>query len=84
MINRIISECSKLAQEYKTRYNWVRKVIHWELYKKFKFDHTNKWYMHNLESILENETHKLLWDFETLTDYLILGRGPDLVIVNKK
>ena len=24
--------------------------------KKFKFDHTNKWYIHNLESVLENET----------------------------
>ena len=31
-INRIISECSKLAQkEYKTRYDWVGKVIHCEL-----------------------------------------------------
>ena len=24
---------------YKTRYDWVRKVIHWEMCKKFKFDH---------------------------------------------
>ena len=47
-INHIISECSKLAQkEYKTRHDWVGKVIHWEMCKKFKFDHTNKWYMHN-------------------------------------
>ena len=29
-------------------------LIKWELCKKFKFDHTNKWYMHNTESILEN------------------------------
>ena len=36
-INRIISECSKLAQkEYKTRHDLVGKVIHWELCKKFK------------------------------------------------
>ena len=56
-INHIISKYSKLAQkEYKTRYNWVGKVIHWELCKKFKFDHTNKWYMCNLASVLENET----------------------------
>ena len=47
-INHIIRKCNKLAQkEYKTRPNWVGKVIHWELYKKFQFDHTNKWYMHN-------------------------------------
>ena len=56
-INHIISECSKLAQkEYKTRHDWVGKLIHWELYKKFKFDHLNKWYMHNPASVLENET----------------------------
>ena len=57
-INHIISECSKLAQkEYKTRHDWVGKVIHWELYKKLEFDHTNKWYMHYSESVLEKETH---------------------------
>ena len=48
IINQIISECSKLAQkEYKTRHDWVGRVIHWELCKEFKFDHTNKWYTHN-------------------------------------
>ena len=26
-INHIISKCSKLAQEYKTRHNWVGKMI---------------------------------------------------------
>ena len=55
-INHIIRECSKLAQkEYKTRHNWVGEVIHWEIFKKFKIDHTNKWYMHNQVSVLENE-----------------------------
>ena len=84
-INHIISECSKLAQkEYKTRNNWVGKVIHWELCKKLKFDHANKWYMHNPESVLENEMHKLLWDFDLQTDHLISARWPDLVIINKK
>ena len=29
-----------------------------------KFDCINKWYMHKAESILENETHKILCDFE--------------------
>ena len=52
--------------------------------KKFKFDHTNKWYMHNTAPVLENDTHKLLWDFDVLTDHLISARRPDLIIVNKK
>ena len=52
---------SKLAQrEYKARHDWVNKVIHWEMCKKFKFDHTNKWYMHNPAPVLENATYKLL------------------------
>ena len=28
--------------EYKTRHDWVGNVIHWEMCKKFKFDHTNQ------------------------------------------
>ena len=84
-INHIISECSKLAQkEYKTRHNLVGKVIHWELCKKMKFHHMNKWYMHNPESVLENETHKLLWDFNIQTDHQILAKRPDLIIINTK
>ena len=36
-VNRIISECNKLAQkEYKTKCDWVGKVIPW------KFDHSIK------------------------------------------
>ena len=42
MIKHVISECSKLAQkEYKIKHDGVGKVIHWELCKKLKFDHTN-------------------------------------------
>ena len=41
-INHIISECSKLVQkEYNATHDGVGKVIHWEMCKKFKFDHTN-------------------------------------------
>ena len=40
--------------------------------------------MHNPESVLENETHKLLWDFEIKRDHLISARQPDLIIINKK
>ena len=77
-INHVISEYSKLAQnEYKTRHDWVDKVIHWEMCKKFKFDHTNKWYMHNPAPVLEKDTHKLLWDFEIHMDHLISARRQD-------
>ena len=40
--------------------------------------------MHNLTSVLENDTHNLLSDFEIQTDHLISARQPDLIIINKK
>ena len=40
--------------------------------------------MHNPESVLENETHKLLWHFEIQMDHLISARRQDLVIINRK
>ena len=84
-INHIISECSKLAhEEYKIRHDWVGKVINWEMCKKFDFDNMNKWYMHNPAPVLENDAHKLLWDFDIHTDHLISARRPDLIIINKK
>ena len=83
-INHIIIEYCKLAQEYKARHDWVCKVIHWEMCKKFKFDHANKWYMHNPAPVQENDTHKLLWDFDIQTDHLIPARRPDLIMINKK
>ena len=49
-----------------------------------KFDHTNKWYMHNPAPVLENDTHKLLWDFDIHIDHLISARRPDLIIINKR
>ena len=84
-INHIIKKCSKLAQkEYKATHDWMGTVIHWEMCKKLKFDHTNKWYMRNPAAILENDTHKFLWDFDIHTDHLISARRPDLVIINNK
>ena len=65
----INSECSKLAQKvYKTRHDWVGKVIHWELC--------------NQVSVLENDTHKFLWVCDIHTDHLISARRSDLIIIN--
>ena len=40
--------------------------------------------MHNPAPLLQNDTHKLLWDFDIQTDHLISARRPDLMIINKK
>ena len=55
-----------------------------DICKKLKFDHTNKWYMHNPAAVLGKDTHKLLWDFDIQTDHLISARKPDLIVINKK
>ena len=40
--------------------------------------------MHNPITVLEIETHEILWDFKIQTDHLISARRPDLEIVIKK
>ena len=40
--------------------------------------------MLNPPTVLENNTHKLLWDFNIHTDQLISARRPDPIIINKK
>ena len=40
--------------------------------------------MHNPAPVLENDAHKLLWDFNIQTDQLIPARRPDLIIINNK
>ena len=83
-INHIMSKCSKLPKESKARHDWVDKVIHWEMCRKFQFDNKNKWYMHNSAPVLENDAHKLLWDFNIQTNHLIPARRPDLIIIKKR
>ena len=71
-INHIISECSKLAQkEYKTRHDWVDK---WSTRCARNLNLTIRinGIVHNSVSVLENDTHKLLWDIQT--DHIISAR----------
>ena len=40
--------------------------------------------IHKPESVLENEIHKTLWDFEIQTDHQIAAKRSDLVLITKK
>ena len=73
-IKASIGKDTTKQKEYKTRHEWEGKVIPWELCKKLKFDHTNKWDTHYPEYVQENERHKLLCDFEIQTNPLISTR----------
>ena len=53
-------------------------MIHWELNKRLQFGHKDKCYIHKTDSILENDTHKIHFDFEMKTGYSIPAR----IIIN--
>ena len=40
--------------------------------------------MRNPAPVLENNTHKLLWDFDILSGHLISARRPYLIMINQK
>ena len=84
-IDHVVRGCSKLAQmEYKRRHDNVGKIVHWKLARKCNFEAGDKWHDHKLESCLENEDYKILWDFSIQTDHVIGARRPDSVVVDKK
>ena len=84
-IDHIVSCCSKLAQmECKRRHDNLGKIVHWKVARKCNLEAGDKWYEHEPEDVLENEDHKILWDFSIETDGVIEARRPDLVVVDKK
>ena len=60
-------------------------MIGWEKWSTGNYaSHVDKWYINKPESVWENETHKILQDFETQINHTILARRPDLILINKK
>ena len=79
-----MSECTKLAmKEYKRRHDCVARALHWDLLRQNGFHHSNKWYQHEPEAVVEDDHHKILWDFTIQTDRKITARRPDIVVINK-
>ena len=84
-VDHLVSSCSKIAQtDYKGRHDRVAANLHWSLCHQFGFPRAEKWYEHRAEKVLDNESYKLLWDFDIKTDKVIKERRPDLVIVKKE
>ena len=59
-----VNEANYRRTEYKTTLGRIGKVDPLTIVQKIEIDHANRWYMHNPESVLENETHKILEDFD--------------------
>ena len=85
MLNHIINVWSKLRQKgFKTWHNRVGKVILWELQKRLKFEHADKWYTRKTKYVLENGRHKIRSDFVIEADQQIPTRRPDWVLIYRK
>ena len=84
-VQHITSGCEKLAQkEYKRRHDNVAKNVHWDICKKNRLEHIEKWYEHTLGGAVENEEIKVQWDINIQFDNLIEARRPDLIVIDKK
>ena len=71
-------------KEYKRRHDNVAKEVHWDICKKNRLEHSEKWYEHVLEGAVENEEIKVLWDIHIYFDNLIKARRLDVVVIDKK
>ena len=80
-----MSECTKLARkECNKRYDWIGEHVHWEICGAKRILVIAKWYEHQPNSVNENETWKVPWDFAVQTDHVITARRPDLTIADKE
>ena len=84
-VQHLVSGCEKLAQkEYKRRHGNVAKKVHWDLCKKNRLEHPEKWYERVPEGAVENEEVKVLWDISIQYDNVIEVRRPDIILIAKK
>ena len=71
ILRRILETCGGLLPlklQWKTiSYRWCEKLYRNNYDNDNNNVYTNKWYMHNLTSALENDLLKLIWDFDIQT-----------------
>ena len=63
-----------VQREYKNRRDWVGRKIHWEVCRKISFDVNEKWYQHEPEKVVENNSRKILWDVTIKTDTVVIDK----------
>ena len=62
---------SPLCRLWEFQHNSVAKKVHWDIFKKNRLEHSEKWYEHVPEGAAENEDVKILWDISIQCDNLI-------------
>ena len=75
-VQHLVCGCEKLAQkEYRRRHDNVAKKFQWDFCKN-GLEHTEEWYEHVPEGVVENEEIKVLWDINVQCDNVIETRRP--------
>ena len=62
--------------DYKGRHGWVGRKIQWEVCRKIGFDINEKWYKHEPEKVVENDSWKILCNVTIQPDHVIEARRP--------
>ena len=84
-MQHLVCGCEKLAEkEYKRQHDNVAKKVHWDFCKKNELEHTERWYEHAPEGVVENEEVKVLWDINVQCDNVIEASRPDIIVIDKK
>ena len=68
--------------EYLQQHDRVAKFIHWTLCKYYEIPHTERWYKHTLEPVVEGKNVTILWNFTVQTDRKIDADRPEIIIKN--
>ena len=78
-VQHLVCGCEKLAEkEYKRRHDNVAKEVQWDFCKKNGLEHTEKWYKHVPEGVVQNE------EIKVQCDNVIEARRPDIIVIDKK
>ncbi|XP_031563644.1 uncharacterized protein LOC116299153 [Actinia tenebrosa] len=58
-------------------------LVHWKLCKQYGFTVCIKWYEHEPEKVMDNDTATILCDMQVHTDRTITANRPDIIVKNK-
>ena len=73
-----------LAQKhFKRGHDKVCLNINWALCKEYGVRICERWYEHNVESLVENDIVKILWDVCIQVNRQLEHRRPDIVVMEK-
>ena len=73
--------CSERVQK---KHDLVGRGIHWEICRANGIHVKSKWYEHQPEAVIENDSCKILWDFTVQRDHFITARKLDRIFINIK